>query len=374
MACAVCGATTTGQSTICSSCDQVVGRGRFADTGGYYSPASRRPADVAQGAAAIWFVILFAITAGSALVTVGRPTDPYTSGEFFGNILAHIFLAAIISGLLRWTAKARYWRTFLITWAILIPLMFISSLTQRSEHQRQDLHQVALDLKKAMDTTNPSNSSSAVPTVNATPSSDGSPASPLQNAFQHITQNAMVFKQQEAARMQTEKDLHIELVLQPQRLVSAEGIAQSRSSLDQYRTLLTERQAALKALEDQNQTYLMQLPEPTQDAVLRGYVNARMPADQAFEQYFNIENSTIDTFNQVLDVAQKALGRSRLDKNGKLLLPEPMHGEMISLSQTIQQEVSEETAAKQTVQNLVTQQQQNVDQLLQETAAPGSPQ
>jgi maltose-binding protein MalE len=56
------------------------------------------------------------------------------------------------------------------------------------------------------------------------------------------------------------------------------------------------------------------------------------------------------------------------------MLPEPMHSEMISLWQTIQQEVSEETAAKQTVQNLVTQQQQTVDQLLQQTAAPGSSQ
>jgi hypothetical protein len=324
--------------------------------------------------AIVWFVVLLAITLGSAFVIVGRPTDAFTSGELFGNIAAHILLALIIAAVLRWTAKARYWRTFLITWAILIPLFFISSLTQRAEHQREDLHQALLDLKKAMNTKDPVNSSSVAPIANATPSSDGSMASPLQNTFKQIAQNTIAFKQQEAVRTQAEKDLHFELVLQPQRLVSAQGIAQSRSSIDHYRTLLTERQAALKALEDQNQSCLMQLPEPTQDAVLRGYLNARAPTDRAFDQYFNIENSTIDTFNQVLDVAQKALGRSHLDKTGKLMLPEPMHSEMISLWQTIQQEVSEETAAKQTVQNLVTQQQQTADQLLQQTAAPGSSQ
>jgi hypothetical protein len=351
-----------------------VGRGRFAGTGGPPSSVSRRPEDISQGLGAIWFVVLLAITSASALVIVGRPTDSFTTGEFIGNVGVHIILALIIAGLLRWTAKARYGRTFLITWAILIPLFFVSGLTQRDEHQKQDLHQALLDLKKAMNSNNPANSSSATTTANATLPTGGNANSPLQTAFDRIAQNAIAYRQREAVRTQTEKDLHIELVLQPQRLVSADGIAQSRSSLDQYRTLVGERQAALKALEDQNQAYLTQLPEPMQDAVLRGYLNSRGPADQAYAQYFNIENNTVDTFNQVLDVAQKALGRSRLDNNGKLVLPEPMHSEMVSLGQTIQQEVQEENAAKQTVLNLTAQHQQTIDQLLQQTATPGSSQ
>lgn len=374
MTCAVCGAATTGPSTICSSCDQVVGRSRPAGNGGRSLSASRRPEDVSQGVGAIWFVVLLAVTSASALITVGRPTNPFTTGEFMGNIGAHIILALIIASLLRWTAKARYWRTFLITWAILIPLFFVSSLTQRNEHQKQDLHQALLDLKKVMNSNNPANSSSATTTASATLPTDGNASSPLQAAFERIAQNAVAYKQREAVRTQAEKDLHIELVLQPQRLVSAEGIAQSRSSLDQYRTLMNERQAALKAFEDQNQSYLMQLPEPMQDAVLRGFLNSRGPADQAYTQYFTIENSTVDTFNQVLDVAQKALGRSRLDNNGKLLLPEPMHSQMVSLGQMIQMEIQEEDAAKQTVQNLTAQHQRTIDQLLQQTATPGSSQ
>jgi hypothetical protein len=374
MTCAVCGAATSGQSTICSSCDQVVGHGRFAATGGRQSPASRHPEDVSSGMATVWFVVLLAITLGSAFVTVGRPTNPYTSGEYLGNVAAHMLLAVIIAGVLRWTAKARFTRTFLITWAVLIPLLFVSGLTQRHQLQNQGVHQALLDLRKVMTSKNPATGTSVAPTANEATPSDGGNGSALQVAIEHIAQNATGFKQQEMVRQQRERDLHIELVLQPQRLVSAEGIAQSRSSIDQYRALMTERKTALKAFEDQNQSYLMQLPEPMQDAALRGFLKARVSADQAFEQYFLVENSTADTFDQVLDVAQKALGRSRLDGNGKLMLPEPMHSEMAGLWQTIQQEITEEAQAKQNMQILASQQQQNMDQLLQQTSTPGSSQ
>lgn len=379
MTCAVCGAATSGTSTICGSCDQVVGRGRFAGSGGSYSSGSGRLEDVSSGMAAVWFVVLLAITLGSTFVLLGRPTDAFTSGELFGGVAAHILLAAIIAGLLRWTAKARFGRTFLITWAILIPLMFISNIAQRSQLQNQGVHQALLDLRKAMNTKSPATSSSVAPTANQptanqTVSSDGSGASALQVAIEHIAQNAAAFKQQQAARTQREKDLHIELVLQPQRLVSAQGIGLSRSSVDQYRNLMTEQQTALKTFEDQNQAYLMQLPEPMQDAALRGFLKSRASADQAFDQYFLVENTTADTFDQVLDVAQHALGRSRLDSNGKLLLPEPMHSQMVSLWQTLQQNVVQETEAKQNMQALAAQHQQQMDQLLQQTATPGSSQ
>ena len=327
--------------------------------------------------AIVWFVVLLAITLGSAFVIVGRPTDAFTSGELFGNIAAHILLALIIAAVLRWTAKARYWRTFLITWAILIPLMFISNIAQRSQLQNQGVHQALLDLRKVMNAKSPATGSSVAPTVNQrtvnqTVSSDGSGASALQVAIEHIAQNAAAFKQQQAARTQREKDLHIELLLQPQRLVSAQGIGLSRSSVDQYRNLMTEQQTALKTFEDQNQAYLMQLPEPMQDTALRGFLKSRASADQAFDQYFLVESTTADTFDQVLDVAQKALGHSRLDNNGKLLLPEPMHSQMVSLWQTMQQNIVQETEAKQNVQALAAQHQQQIDQLLQQTATPGS--
>jgi hypothetical protein len=255
MTCAVCGAATTGPSTICGSCDQVVGRGRFAGSDGHYSSGSGRPEDVSSGIAAVWFVVLLAITLGSTFVLVGRPTDAYTSGELLGDVAAHILLALIIAGLLRWTAKARFWRTFLITWAILIPLMFISNIAQRSQLQNQGVHQALLDLRKVMNAKSPATGSSVAPTVNQrtvnqTVSSDGSGASALQVAIEHIAQNAAAFKQQQAARTQREKDLHIELLLQPQRLVSAQGIGLSRSSVDQYRNLMTEQQTALKTFED----------------------------------------------------------------------------------------------------------------------------
>jgi hypothetical protein len=374
MTCAVCGAATSGQSTICSSCDQVVGSGRFASTGGYYSPTSRRPADVSSSMATVWFVVLFAITLGSVVIISGRPTDPSKTADVLGQVLAHVFLAALIAGLLRWTAKARYWRTFLITWAILIPLFFISSFTQRQQLQNQRMHQALLDLSKAGNSRNPTTSTSAEPTANGTMSTDGGGAPPLQIAIEHIAQNATAFKQQENLRLQAQKDLHLELTLQPQRLVSAEGIAQSRSSLDQYRKMITDHQGALKAFEDQNQAYLLQLPEPMQDAALRGFLKSRASSDDAFNQFFAVEDSTIDTSDQILDVAQRALGRSRIDKSGRLLLPEPMHSEMVSLQQTVQQEIAEETEAKRNVQTLAVQHKQMMDQLLQQTATPGSSQ
>ncbi len=114
--------------------------------------------------AAVWFVVLLTITLGSTFVLLGRPTDAFTSGELFGGVAAHILLAAIIAGLLRWTAKARFGRTFLITWAILIPLMFISNIAQRSQLQNQGVHQALLDLRKAMNAKSPATGSSVAPT------------------------------------------------------------------------------------------------------------------------------------------------------------------------------------------------------------------
>ena len=371
MNCAVCGATSSGQS-VCDSCNQIVGRGRRVENVRYRASTLRREEDISSPASTIWFAILLVVTLGSSWLVTGRSTNAYTAGEVAGNVLAHVMIAAFVTGILKWTAKVRPLRTFLITWTIVVPLFFISGVTQRSVQQKQDLHQALLEFKKIESPANQATRGSDATSATIAASSDGSAASPLRIAFASIAKNTAALREQESLREQKIRDLHMELALTPPRLVSASGIAQSRASLGQYRILLTERQSAITAFEDQNQSYLSQIPQPTRDDVMRGYMNARAPSDRALNQYFAIEMGLLDTFNKVMDIAQKAQGRSRLDRNGKLLLPEPMHNEIVNLGQTIRLETQQEALAKQTVQTLTAQHQQDMEKLLRETAPQGS--
>lgn len=373
MTCSVCGAPTSGASTLCGSCDLIVGRGRHAGPGRGAHPSRTRAvqsADIGSGAAIVWSLVLLSAAVASAILLYGRPTGPTGVGLVVGHVLGGVLVALLIGGLFCWLAKTRVRRTLLITWTIVLPVAYGSVLLDNQQQQRaQGVHQALVGLTKTVYNKNPASSTSVPSIALGTGSINGASASALQIAIEHITQDSIVFKQQEALRLQAQRDLHLEMALTPQRLVSANGIIESRQSLERYRSMLAEHQIQLKAFEDRNQSYLAEIPQPMRTTVLTGFLQSRNQGDEAFGRFFAVENRYIGTAEQVLDVAQQAAGRSHLDLAGRLVLPEPMHTEIQDLARTLNAEVIEERAAKQELQTLKAEHAQAMDRLLQQGAS-----
>ncbi|WP_233843629.1 hypothetical protein [Dyella sp. 2HG41-7] len=364
MTCSVCGAETSAGSTVCRSCDLIVGKARHPGANsGRYTPRARATgttgADVSPIIATIWFIALLVATIWCGNRLYGQSSDAYHVGLQGGHVVGNLLFAALIAGVLRWLAKFHYVRTFLVTWTVLVPLTFFSVAVDNQRERSRGEHDALLALNNIATNKTPASSTSA---ASGAPSIDGGEKSPMQIALEQMTQNTAAFKQQEKTREQTRRDLHMELVLTPERLVSAEGIAQSRASLAQYRTLIDEHRAALLAFEDRNQATLTNMP-----AALEGFKSSRLNADQAFGRYFDVEIRYIDTANQVLDVAQRAVGRSSIDKTGVLRLPQPMLGQIQQLSQTVHAEVVEEDAAQKNLQVLNAQHREAMNRLLQQS-------
>ncbi|RDS82855.1 hypothetical protein DWU98_06855 [Dyella monticola] len=324
-------------------------------------------ADIGAGGAIVWSLALLAAAIAAAILLYGTPTNPTHVGLVIGHVLGGVLVALLIGGLFCWLAKTRFRRTLLVTWTIVLPVAYGSVLLDNQQQQRaQGVHQALVSLTKAMDSKNPASSTSVPSTTNGTASINSASASSLQIAIEHITQDSIVFKQKEAIRLQAQRDLHLEMALTPQRLVSAQGIAASRQSLERYRSMLAEHQIELKAFEDRNQSYLAEIRQPLRTTVLTGFLQSRAQGDEAFARFFAVENRYIGTAEQVLNVAQQALGRSHLDFTGKLMLPEPMHTQIQGLAQTLNEEVFEERAAKQELQSLKAEHEQAMDRLLQQ--------
>lgn len=333
---------------------------------------SPRESDISSVPATLWFIALLGVSIWSGYLLYGRssPQTTYTMGEQLGHALCGLLLAAIVAGLLRWLAKAPYMRTLLIIWTIFVPLLFISVAVNNQSHRTAGLHQALEDLNTVLNNKKPDSGSSPAA---ATDGADSATTSPLQIAVERATQNTVVYKQRQVQRLQAQHDLHLELALQPDRLVSADGIEQSREALAKYRIMVAEHQADLKAYEDRNRSYLLDLPEPTKSGALIGFQKSRSATDEAFDRFFSVENRFIDTANQMLDVAQQALGHSRLDRAGKLILPEPMHSQMLALAKTIDTEVAEETAAQQNLHTLSAHYRTQFNSFVQQTGTPSSP-
>jgi len=379
MTCSVCGADTPAGSAICSACDSIAGRNPYAGPAtAAYIPRPRststRNSELPPTVSTIWFIVLACASLASGYLLYGRssPMNSFTIGEQVGHALGGLLLASLIAGLLHWLAKARFVLTLLIVWSILVPLTLFSVVQSDQQQRTAHLHQALEGLSQAINGKGPAPATSSATAANGASRDDSASTSPLQIAIERATQSTLAYKQQQALRLHAQRELHLELALQPQRLVSADGIEESREALAKYRILLAEHKAALKAYEDRNLSYLMDLPEPTKSGALAGFQKSRAITDDAFDRFFAVENRYVDTANQMLDVAQQALGRSSLDKQGKLRLPEPLHSQMRSLIQTQHEEAADEVAAQQNLRTLGSQYRTRFNNLIQQINAPPS--
>jgi hypothetical protein len=301
---------------------------------------------------------------GSGYLLYGRsaPASAFSLGQQLGHSGGIILLALLIAGVLHWLAKLRFLRCFLITWTILVPLTLVGVAANHQQQRNKNLQQAMAGFADVVNNKNPAASATA---ANATSPVDEATQSPLQIVIERTTRNTVAFKQQEAAYAQAQRDLHLEQALQPGRMASAQGIAQSRDALAKYRNMLTEHQSAMKAYEDRNLSYIMETPEPTRSAALAGFQKSRAASDAAFDRFFAVEKRYVETAGQMLDLAQQALGRSHLNAAGKLVVPEPMHAQMLALYKTIDAEVAEEAAAQQNIQTLRAHYREQINHLVQ---------